>query len=1244
MPVGGSSVSRSFFGGGGGGAPLLSSSLSHSHFLVGEHMQAQPQQQRMRSVTAAIAASVAAGGVGASPQPAALSASRRRSEDPTLTAPLLGRTSSASFGAVLGGAGGSRRASFEQQQRPAAPPAAAAASPVGPSPLGPPPPAQAAATPADGAFSLAIAKAQAAHDPVLAAAIADTESELIDRAQREQEAADAREEEAGRAEAEASPAEPRGAAPPRGRLSLAARLSAYAGPTAQADVVYGLINAVVGVPAMVSFAAIVFVHPTYKPFLGQLARFSFLSAAVHQLCFAALSSLPFAVGQPQDTGLIVLSAIATSVADFGLQRGLSARVVVATTLAASALATMLVGVGTLGVARLRLAGLVQYVPLPVVGGYLSFVGWFCFAAGLGLGAGVELGPPSSWLGLGSADALPKLAATVAASAAILLVMRRARSPWALPALLASIPLLFHAILLATGTSLAQAQDGGWVIKPPASEDGGGGGGGGGHHHHGGGGADPSAASSSSSLEPFWDLYGLFFPGEGAGLCLPALARQLPRAVALWFIVVFGSSLDVAAIQASTSEPLDFNRELATVGASNIVCAACGGGFTGSFLFSQTVFSMKGGVSGPLHGLIIGGVELLVFLLPVPVVQLLPNFFVGALLAVFGVEITTDWLIHSRSKVTRSEYALLVATFALIVWLGLGEGIAAGAVLCLVYFAVSYTRVNLSASRVLSSRSAAARPLREHRALEDAFAGRMAAVSLSGFVFFGSGVKIMDRVLALAAEMVAADGGGDDKQGGGGAAGAGAVAGGGGGGAGAWAGGADEATPKQHEHLLLLRRVAAGAPRFLLLDFRRVLGVDATAAQTFGALRARLARMGVELVLTRVHGNPTVEHLFAAHGLIAPQENDGGGGGASHAPGGGGAGGGGKKSRPERSVSDGGRALRDSEAAFLAQDGGDLGAAAAAALELEPGPESGYCRHFETLNDAARYAEERFLALARAAGALPAQDQALTLREFLAGHLLNVAADEDEDEDDDDDDEGAANDGGKGGRAAGRPADGKGGGGKGGATLVASADASDADASDRPSFGFAALGGSRRAVDAAAEGIERHSSVARFAPGQVLFDYGAAPDVVYLIMKGQVDVEMRGAGGAQLTAAVAAAAAAAAGAGGGSSAPPAAALVAAAFPAAGAAGPSNLSAAAAPPRHYQCGVGAVVGGTDAVLQRPRTFRATAAAAVETVAVEGGQYRAMARERPAAARALQAILLRDACLGEVYAYEALQRAAD
>ena len=37
-------------------------------------------------------------------------------------------------------------------------------------------------------------------------------------------------------------------------------------------------------------------------------------------------------------------------------------------------------------------------------------------------------------------------------------------------------------------------------------------------------------------------------------------------LALFFVVAFGSSLDVAAIQADSPDPLDYNSELRTVGA------------------------------------------------------------------------------------------------------------------------------------------------------------------------------------------------------------------------------------------------------------------------------------------------------------------------------------------------------------------------------------------------------------------------------------------------------------------------------------------------------------------------------------------------------------------------------------------------------------------------------------------------------------------------------------------------------
>lgn len=54
-----------------------------------------------------------------------------------------------------------------------------------------------------------------------------------------------------------------------------------------------------------------------------------------------------------------------------------------------------------------------------------------------------------------------------------------------------------------------------------------------------------------------------------------------------------------------------------------------------------------------------GVELALFLVPISVVQYMPNFFFGSLLMLFGIEITLDWLIHSFRKVCVISYPSMV---------------------------------------------------------------------------------------------------------------------------------------------------------------------------------------------------------------------------------------------------------------------------------------------------------------------------------------------------------------------------------------------------------------------------------------------------------------------------------------------------------------------------------------------------------------------------------------------------------
>ena len=434
--------------------------------------------------------------------------------------------------------------------------------------------------------------------------------------------------------------------------------------------------------------------------------------------------------------------------------------------------------------------------------------------------------------------LAQLAACLACTGMFLLVLRKCSHPAALPAAIVAVPAVFYAALFAAGSSLADAAEAGWTL--------------------------PAAPA-----KPWWSVYELFDPsGEGflRGVVVSAGVSQVPKFVVLFAVVAFGSCLDVAAIASSSEGALDFDKELETVGVANVAAGAIGAGFTGSYIFSQTIFSMNNGVSSRAMGLVIAAAEFGAFFSSISVVPLFPLCLFGSLLTLFGVEILLDWLVHSKEKVGGgAEYLLLWGTFLSIVFLGLEKGVAAGLLLCIAQFSFAYARVSTTASHVAPSRAGAARPPAQRDLLAH-FSRHRAAIALSGVIFFGSAFAISERALEVAAALAAdsEEAAHDAEEG--------SVQ----GGTGALEALEGQGRPRPHPHHTPpvsgeLAAALAAAPRFLLLDFRGVRGVDATAASAFAALARRLANrdeaVGRRVTLIVCHlTSKKARRLLAAHGF------------------------------------------------------------------------------------------------------------------------------------------------------------------------------------------------------------------------------------------------------------------------------------------------------------------------------------------------------------------------------------------
>lgn len=136
------------------------------------------------------------------------------------------------------------------------------------------------------------------------------------------------------------------------------------------SILYGLVNTSIILPVLMSFGSIIYHHDFFRPYLSTLMKLTVLSGAVHQITFSTASSLPFAVGQVQDAGLIFLSSMSRDLVNQLQSRGEDPETILATVCIGLSLSTALLGLALISVGKFRLASYMQMLPSCVVGGYL----------------------------------------------------------------------------------------------------------------------------------------------------------------------------------------------------------------------------------------------------------------------------------------------------------------------------------------------------------------------------------------------------------------------------------------------------------------------------------------------------------------------------------------------------------------------------------------------------------------------------------------------------------------------------------------------------------------------------------------------------------------------------------------------------------------------------------------------------------------------------------------------------------
>ena len=186
-----------------------------------------------------------------------------------------------------------------------------------------------------------------------------------------------------------------------------------------------------------------------------------------------------------------------------------------------------------------------------------------------------------------------------------------------------------------------------------------------------------------SINGLWDLFDFHLVDWSA------IPQQTMRWIGLCVVVGFSSTLDVAAIEMELGKPLNYDKELSMIGISNMVSGLTGG-YSGSYIFSQTIFNLRRGVNSRICGFIIAFMELVVVIVPYSITGYTPKFFYGSLLVLIAVDLMLDWLIYSYHRMKYLELLICWCTFFSIQLFGIEIGMVIGIAASLLEFTYSYS--------------------------------------------------------------------------------------------------------------------------------------------------------------------------------------------------------------------------------------------------------------------------------------------------------------------------------------------------------------------------------------------------------------------------------------------------------------------------------------------------------------------------------------------------------------------------
>ncbi|KZV70927.1 hypothetical protein PENSPDRAFT_578682 [Peniophora sp. CONT] len=471
----------------------------------------------------------------------------------------------------------------------------------------------------------------------------------------------------------------------------------------------------------VSYGMIIFPASGVFADLGAMGvTMFFVTAIVSQLIYSAgASGFAGVNGSMMIEVVPFFHILAQSIEDIILASGGPPEAIIATTLVAFALSSLLTGLTFLLLGVFKLGNLIGFFPRHILVGCIGGVGVFLFITGLTVSLRVSDDVP---LNFDFLKLLFKDGASIALWAPALglaILLRVLTHHWhgqlILPTYFIVIPAVFYVIVAAAHLDLPTLRREGWLFDVAVSS------------------------------EPWYHFYSYFdFTQTHWG----AIWATMPTQLALLFFNILHPPLNVPALAVSLDHDVDLNAELTAHGYSNLAAGVLGTP-PNYIVYVNTLLFYKVGGDTRIAGFLLAAATTILLVVGTGPIAYIPVMVVGALIFVLGYDLAKEALWDTRGRVSKSEYATIVSiVIAMTVW-DFVIGVLFGIVISCFFFVVQHSRRR--SIRAIHTGTAVLSTVRRpsaHRAYLRAASSQTTVLRLQGFLFFGTIAGVEDTLRSL----------------------------------------------------------------------------------------------------------------------------------------------------------------------------------------------------------------------------------------------------------------------------------------------------------------------------------------------------------------------------------------------------------------------------------------------------------------------------------------------------------------